>query len=217
MERISQWYSKLRIWAPIFLAISGITLLLEIAYMQNLLETKTDPLAIGTSWALEIPYIYFALINLGVFITVLVLMMGFMLRSAQLIKSTNPTEFVGRPGWAIWGFIIPLASYFIPYQVLASIRNFAKYDEAKSKKNTQLLIGFWVPYALSNFLSFQVFRDIVLNPSYSQLVDDGWISLLTSALGFVSSVFLILLLPALYQGIQKRMSERVPAQIAATS
>lgn len=199
------------------MAVSAIAVLVEISYLQRLLETNSDPLAEGSGWALEVPFLFFALIKLGVFITILVLLMGFMLRSAQLIKSVNPAEIIGRPGWSIWGFFIPIASYIIPYQILGSIRNFAKHDDAKRQSTTRLLLGFWIPYSLANYLSFQIFRDIEINPSYSKLVDGSLIDLASAVSSFVSSLFLIWLIPALYKGIQKRMSETAPVDISTTS
>lgn len=217
MERIDKWYSKFRIWVPISIAAAGLTLLLEVTYMQSLVSTGLDPLAEGSGWAFEIPYLYFTLFDGVASFAIIVLLMGFMLRSSQLIKNTNPSELKGRPGWAIWGFLIPLASFFLPFQILSTIQNFAKNDIATAKRNKQLLLAFWIPYALLNYFVFFIPLDIELNPTYSDLVEASWTSLAVAGLSFISSVFLLWLIPAVYAGIQKRMAETPHVTIDATS
>lgn len=217
MEKISQWYSKLKVWMPILIVTSTIGLAVQATYLYSLITEESDPLATDATWSFEIQYFIGGFINLIGFLVVLIQLMGFMLRSAQLIKVTSPTDLYGPPYWAVWGFIVPIASYFLPYRVLSSISNFAKNDAETNKMNRTLLLAYWIPFALSNFLTFRSFSALGDEQTYELLVSTTWLDVVAAALSLVSAIVMLRLIPALYKGIQKRMHETTLEVTDATS
>lgn len=217
MEKVSYWAKTLRSWLPFAVGLNLMYLITDVIYVQELYTTGRDPFYANPEWIWALPFSVFGLLSGIIDLLILVFLICFMLRSAQLIKSLKPDEFVKRPGWAIWGFFIPVASIFIPYQVLSAIKNFAKSDEAEDAQTRKLLLLFWIPNVLSSYLATRSFLTGGLDPSFQELQTQSLLDAFVSLLSLISWIFLIQLLPRIFDGIQKRLSEISDENQVATS
>ncbi|MEI7420119.1 MAG: DUF4328 domain-containing protein [Actinomycetes bacterium] len=219
MEKISKWQRLLQIWVPICAVLSALAFIGQILYVQSLYDSGADPLGEYSTWDFALVVSLVQFLAGGIYILIIIFLAGFMLRSAQLIKQVSATEFQGKAGWAIWGFVVPFVNYFIPFRILRSIKNFAKYDEATSKKNMTLLFLFWMPFTVANLVDAQTLRRSLTDDAitFDSLSFQAWGDLVSALATLIASLALFWLIPALYKGIQHRMDVINTAPTDATS
>lgn len=198
--------NKVRFWAKYLLVaigalalISAINAVLELLYIQNLLDTGVDPTGPDSTWSPILASIYSTFSNTSSALTIgfTITSIGFLLRASQWLKSKSPDAVQWKPGWAIAAPFVPYAGLFIQYRFLNDLNVGGANDEQTKKRTKSLTLGFILLTALSNsltaqqFVSFLTANETVTFDEFVNLEVKGAITLVLDLAGFLLGYFAV--------------------------
>jgi hypothetical protein len=198
--------NKVRFWAKYLLVaigaialLSAINTVLELLYIQNLLETGVDPTGPDSTWNPVLASIYSTFSNTGSAISLgfTITSIGFLLRASQWLKSKTPDAVQWKPGWAIAAPFVPYAGLFIQYRFLNDLNAGGANDEQTKKRTKFFTLGFVIFTALSNSLTAQQIvstltgSETVTFDEFVNIEVMGVITLVLDIAGFVLGYFAI--------------------------
>lgn len=198
--------NKVRFWAKYLLVaigalalLSAINAVLELLYIQNLLDTGVDPTGPDSTWSPILASIYSTFSNTSSALTIgfTITSIGFLLRASQWLKSKSPDAVQWKPGWAIAAPFVPYAGLFIQYRFLNDLNVGGANDEQTKKRTKSLTLGFIILTALSNsltaqqFVSFLTANETVTFDEFVNLEVKGAITLVLDLAGFLLGYFAV--------------------------
>lgn len=198
--------NKVRFWAKYLLVaigalalLSAINAVLELLYIQNLLDTGVDPTGPDSTWNPILASIYSTFSNTSSALSIgfTITSIGFLLRASQWLKSKSPDAVQWKPGWAIAAPFVPYAGLFIQYRFLNDLNVGGANDEQTKKRTKSLTLGFILLTALSNsltaqqFVSFLTANETVTFDEFVNLEVKGAITLVLDLAGFLLGYFAV--------------------------
>ena len=213
MERASKWFALFRPVLLVGIGITTVELSSQIFYLQQAYILGMDPLDSDSYSVLAFGiYLFSGLAAALLDLAIVILLMGYMLRSTQWVKSHWPDEFKLRPGWSIWGWIIPFVSYIVPYQILSGLLADGLRKRFFGFKGAGLLVAYWLPHLVSGLVSAQQAKNVWLGPekvSFDDFVSDEWMTLITQVLDIASYALLIPLIALVQKHLLSRQSRAI--------
>ena len=199
MNEVRFWAKYLLVAIGALALLSAINAVLELLYIQNLLDTGVDPTGPDSTWNPILASIYSTFSNTSSALSIgfTITSIGFLLRASQWLKSKSPDAVQWKPGWAIAAPFVPYAGLFIQYRFLNDLNVGGANDEQTKKRTKSLTLGFILLTALSNsltaqqFVSFLTANETVTFDEFVNLEVKGAITLVLDLAGFLLGYFAV--------------------------
>ncbi|MEN9707021.1 MAG: hypothetical protein RIS31_587 [Actinomycetota bacterium] len=206
MNKISFWFKGLKAALLTAIGVSAIYSTLDYFYLQNAIETGADPLETG-SWDpfLTNLYLIFNLLSIGATIYLLVYSIGFVFRTAQLVRAADPSAISWKPGWVIAGNFIPYLSLIVPFRFLLEINKAtSNSDEEKKRTKTLLFANFFLSVA-ALLIAGNNFTDIILGTviTFEEFVQNEFRVIIGSVFDIAAMFVMFKLIPSIFKGLPR--------------
>ncbi|MFM5951311.1 MAG: DUF4328 domain-containing protein [Micrococcales bacterium] len=209
MNKTTAWLKTIKVALIVSVAFSGLSLLMEYLYVDNMITTGVDPLGDESQWSLELIMTYIGLSFVTVLATIFLLVatIGFMFRASQWTKEIEPTSLKGKPGIIIAAYFVPVASIVIPFMYMTSMNTVGGGSDSEKATTKKLLILQTVLAAGSYVVGGNSLVDALFGPetqTIQELIDASWRVFASGALDVASMVVLYFLVIRLFNGLSKR-------------
>lgn len=133
------------------------------------------------------------LIGLVVFLFIGILAMLWMKRACSNLQTIGMKGLSFQAGMAIYGWLIPIGNFFIPYLILRDIDRCTqealsdeKMPEEKSKTNSLLILFFWISFLFGLMFLFQsiIQMDVLLD--FRKIRNGAMSGIIASILGIIA-------------------------------
>lgn len=209
MDKSNAWLSKLKLALIISIVTAFIYTILSYLYVENLSATGVDPLGEESQWNLSLVLMYsvVSLFAIASAIFLVVTSIGFMFRTAQWLKSIDPSAIDGKPGVIIAAYFIPIANIVLPFRYLLSMNKSGQNsDEEKAKLKTLIILNLGLA-VISLLVSGNQWADLILGApeqTLEEVVVQEWRGIIGGIFDMGAMATLFLLVTPVYNGLAKR-------------
>jgi hypothetical protein len=216
MNKVTYWFGMLK-WALICgIAVSAIYTSLDVLYVNEAAATGVDPLEAASNWDLSMPFNFAWLASSGAGIFLIVSSIGFVLRSAQWLKSQDNAAVRFKPGWAIAGYLIPVISVIVPFMFQWDLNKGGFHTEKSKKQTKSLLISTLVFSVVSSALLRSSLTDFTFflsdesqEMTLEEFVGNEWNAINGSLFDIIGMIVLFFAVRNIYTGLLLRSESSV--------
>jgi len=210
MSKSNAWYRVLitTLWVTLGLGILSFTL--ELFYIQNLLQTGSDPIDTGSAWPeiLQNLYRYTGFTDLLTGLAMLVVTIGYLYVTAVFVKSQDPELVKVNPRWIFFAWIVNYVNIFYHYTFLQAFNQFGDSTESEKRRNRILVFVFVgldvIGSSISNQQLIQDFTSSSDVITLEEFATRHWIYAIESGLTLASALAFLLAVRPIQAALAKK-------------